>query len=155
MNSLEDQQLIDKLYEASQAGVKIDLIVRGICCLKPGFLGLSENIEVVSIIGQYLEHSRIYVFHQGGKNLIYVGSADLMKRNLRHRIEVLFPISDVRLKRCLLALLNLQLNDNVNSRIIDEEQLNAFKTSGCHLINSQEQTFQYLVKKAQKAELVC
>lgn len=101
MNSLTDAKMIRLLYEASQAGVKIDLLVRGMCSLRPAFPNVSETIRVISIVGRFLEHSRIYYFHNGGNEVIYVGSADLMSRNLNRRVEVLFPIEDHRLVRHL------------------------------------------------------
>jgi polyphosphate kinase len=99
MNSLVDQEIISTLYRASQAGVKIDLIVRGICCLRPGVKGVSENIRVLSIVGRFLEHSRIYYFHNKGESDLYVGSADLMPRNIDRRVEVLFPIESEDLRQ--------------------------------------------------------
>jgi len=119
MNALVDQPIIEWLYRASQAGVKVDLIVRGICCLRPGIKGLSENIRVISIVGRFLEHSRIYYFHNNGDEEIYMGSADLMPRNLNQRVEVLFPIEDKRMVRSIHEdILNLYLADNVKARLM-------------------------------------
>ncbi len=119
MNSLVDKACILKLYEASQAGVEIDLQVRGICCLRPGIPGISENIRVTSIVGRFLEHSRIYYFRNGGDEEILLGSADLMPRNLDGRVELLFPVGDRRLLRSLRDdILFLHLRDNVRSRVL-------------------------------------
>ncbi len=111
MNSLVDPQIIKKLYEASQAGVQIDLIVRGMCCLRPGLKGVSENIRIISVIGRFLEHSRIFYFGNNGEDEIYIGSADWMNRNLSRRIEAVVPIDTPTLKQELKDLLNLFLND--------------------------------------------
>ena len=112
MNSLVDPEIIQSLYRASQAGVQIDLIIRGICCLRPGCKGVSDNIRVMSIIGRFLEHSRIFYFHNGGKGEIYIGSADWMPRNLNRRVEAVVPIEDPSLRQELQDLLQLLLHDN-------------------------------------------
>lgn len=126
MNSLQDKEMIQRLYEASQTGVKIKLIVRGICCLKPGIKGLSENIEVISIVDRFLEHARVYIFCNGGKETMYLASADWMTRNLDHRVEVAFPIKDAQVKEEIRTLLDLQLADNQKARIINSGQDNFF-----------------------------
>lgn len=112
MNSLVDPQIIATLYEASQAGVQIDLIVRGMCCLRPGVEGISENIRVISIVGRLLEHSRIYYFHNGGQEEVYIGSADWMTRNLDRRVEAIAPIEDPEIAKDLLEILGIMLADN-------------------------------------------
>ena len=117
LNRVADKQMIEKLYEASNAGVKIDLIVRGICMLRPGVAGLSENITVRNIVGRFLEHSRVFYFANGGEEELYIGSADWMARNLKHRIEVVAPVSDPSLKHYLKdVLLMAYLRDNVKAR---------------------------------------
>jgi polyphosphate kinase len=117
LNRLADKQMIEKLYEASSAGVKIDLIVRGICMLRPGVAGLSENITVRNIVGRFLEHSRVFYFANGGDAEVYIGSADWMARNLKHRIEVVAPVSDPALKHYLKdVLLAAYMRDNVKAR---------------------------------------
>ena len=117
VNSLVDKQIIQLLYKASQAGVKIDLLVRGVCCLRPGLPGVSENIQVTSIVGRFLEHSRIYYFRNAGREEIYLGSADLMPRNIDRRVEVLFPVQDPLLVKHLYdEVLNTYLKDNIKAR---------------------------------------
>lgn len=112
MNALVDPKIIQALYEASQAGVKIDLIVRGICCLRPGIEGVSDNIRVISIIGRFLEHSRIFYFHNDGNNEVYIGSADWMPRNLDRRVEAVTPIEDETITKELEEILGIMLADN-------------------------------------------
>lgn len=112
MNALVDPLIIKTLYETSQAGVKIDLIVRGICCLKPGIKGISDNIRVISIVGRFLEHSRIFYFHNGGAEEFYIGSADWMPRNLDRRVEAVTPIEDPSVAQTLKDILNVMLSDN-------------------------------------------
>lgn len=122
INSLQDKETIDALYSASQSGVPIKLIVRGMCCLKPGVQGLSENIFVKSIVGEFLEHARIYYFHNNGDPLVYGGSADIMVRSFERRIESLFKIVDDFLKQQAIAILCYNLKDNINSYILQEDE---------------------------------
>lgn len=122
INHLIDPPMIAHLYRASQAGVKIDLILRGMCCLKPGIKGVSENIRVISTLGRYLEHSRIYYFFNGGREQIYMGSADLMQRNLNRRVEVLFPVEHEKLIRHLRdVILETYLTDNTQARLMQSD----------------------------------
>lgn len=116
MNSLSNQEMIDKLYEASQAGVRIELIVRGVCCLRPGVAGRSENIRVISIVDRFLEHARVMYFYNGGEEEVYLSSADWMTRNLTRRIELMSPVFDVSLRKTLINMLQLNLDDNVKAR---------------------------------------
>ncbi len=127
VNSLVDDRMIEKLYEASQAGVHIKLIVRGTCCLVPGKPGFSENIEAISIVDKYLEHARVFVFENGGKPLYFCSSADLMSRNLNRRVEVGFPIYDTFIQKQLKDILDIQWNDNQKARIINISQTNAYR----------------------------
>jgi polyphosphate kinase len=141
MNALVDPDIIANLYEASKAGVKVDLLVRGMCSLCPGIPGLSENIRVVSIVGRFLEHSRVYCFNNGGKEEVYMGSADLMQRNLDRRVETIFPVLDQELAKIIRHdLLALQLKDNVKARELNSEgQYKPVKRAdGDEVINSQD-----------------
>ncbi|MBK9534185.1 MAG: polyphosphate kinase 1 [Flavobacteriales bacterium] len=152
LNSLEDHALIRKLYDASNAGVKIRLIIRGICCLVPGIKGLSTNIKVISIVDRYLEHTRVYVFNNDGKKLIYMSSADWMGRNLDRRIEVAFPILDPDLKREILDLLKLQWNDRTKARLINAKQTNPYvgSRSKKHTQWAQLDTWKYLMAERER-----
>ncbi len=122
MNSIVDPVIIKKLYQASQVGVKVNLITRGICSLKPGIKGLSDNIRVISILGRFLEHSRVYYFHNDGEEEIYLGSADLMPRNLNQRVEILFPVEDkVLVRQIRKNILELYLSENVKARVMKSD----------------------------------
>ncbi|MFK7947377.1 MAG: polyphosphate kinase 1 [Saprospiraceae bacterium] len=145
VNSLEDEQIIYKLYEASIAGVKIDLIIRGICRLVPGLPGISHNIKIISIVDRYLEHARVFSFYNKGNLVTYLSSADTMERNLSRRIEVAFPVIDEQIKKTIQDLMEIQLSDNVKTRIIDEKHRNKYiKPKGNTLIQSQLVTHQYI-----------
>ena len=145
-NNLVDQELTRKLYEASQAGVEIRLIVRGMCQIKPGVKGLSENIKAISIVDRYLEHPRAYVFHNRGKPKYYIGSADLMTRNIDFRVEVLCPILDVDAQKIIQDVLDQQWYDNVKARILDADQRNRLRKQErrAPTIRSQETIHRYL-----------
>ncbi|WP_031428679.1 polyphosphate kinase 1 [Flavimarina sp. Hel_I_48] len=149
MNSLEDPEMIELLYTASQAGVEIRLIVRGFSCLVPGIEGVSDNIFITSIVDRYLEHGRIYLFHNGGDEQLYIGSADLMTRNLDRRIEVLTPIYDTDLFEELKDILNIQLQDNRKARIQDQEETNTYISErvGEPAVRSQYAIYDYLKEK--------
>jgi polyphosphate kinase len=147
MNSLTDHEMIKKLYEASSAGVKIRIIVRSICSLVPGINMLSENIEAISIVDKFLEHSRVFVFANNGDTRVYLSSADWMTRNLDHRSEVGVPVYDVELKKQLIEMLEIQWNDNTKARSINVFQSNPYhhsKVKGKY--KSQEEIYKYLEK---------
>jgi polyphosphate kinase len=129
LNSLQDNGIIEKLYEASQDGVKIRLIIRGICCLIPGVEGQSENIRVISVVDRYLEHSRVLMFGNAGQPKVYLSSGDWMERNLSRRYEVGFPVNDPALKEELIEMMKIQWKDNVKARIINKIQNNAYRKS--------------------------
>ncbi len=145
-NNLVDNQLVMKLYEASDAGVHIKLIIRGMCSLLPGVKGISENIEAISIVDRYLEHPRAYVFYNRGNPRYLIGSADLMTRNLDYRVEVLCPVRDPAAQKTLQDILDQQWYDNVKARIIDQHQVNAFvpRPRKAPMIRSQESIHRYL-----------
>ncbi|WP_298508982.1 polyphosphate kinase 1 [uncultured Kordia sp.] len=146
LNSLQDKRMIEALYEASNAGVKIDMVVRGICCLVPGIKGQSENISIKSVLGQFLEHARVYIFANGGNEKMYIGSADWMTRNLDHRIEVIAPILDADMHQQLRTFVQWQLDDTVKARIIDAKQKNKYVSKNAKAIHSQQKAYEELVK---------
>lgn len=148
MNALHDRGIIDRLYEASAAGVEVRLLVRGICCLVPGVEGLSEHVYITSIVDRFLEHARAYVFHHGGEDRLYLASADWMKRNLSRRVEVAFPIFDPDIREELFTLLALQTFDNTRARIIDPHQRNAFVKAAGPPVRAQYDTYDYYAEKA-------
>lgn len=137
LNSLEDDKIINRLYEASKYGVKINIIVRGICCIIPGQQQLSENMQVISIVDRFLEHSRIFIFNNGGDKKYFLSSADLMKRNLNRRIEACFPIYDKSIQSLLEVAVDIQLKDNTKARRINSEQNNKFVQNDAEDIRSQ------------------
>lgn len=146
MNNLEEKVLINKLYEASAAGVKIEMIIRGICRLIPEVPGMSENIKVTRIVDRYLEHGRIFVFHNLGKEDVYLGSADWMNRNIYRRIEVCFPIEDQKIKEEILTLIKIQKEDNIQAVTLNEKMDNIPIKKGEPLVSSQYAIYQYLKK---------
>lgn len=147
MNALVDVEIIQKLYEAGKAGVKINLIVRSILCMSPGVKGLSENISAISIVDKYLEHARVYIFANGGKEKMFMGSADMMTRNLDSRVEVVFPVYSKHVQEEVMAMINIQLSDNTKARILDEFQINEYKPSSLPKIRSQAEFYNYLKNK--------
>ena len=143
MNSISSFKMIDKLYEASRAGVKIQMVVRGICCLVPGIEGMSENIEVVSIIDKFLEHTRLYVFGNDGDPKVYISSADWMTRNIENRVEVSCPIYDEEIKRELLDIFDICWKDNTKARLLNLEQNNAYRINENKKVRAQFDTYEY------------
>ena len=148
MNSLTDKKLIDKLIEASMAGVQIDLIVRGICCLIPEVEGYTDNIQVISIVGRYLEHSRIYIFGKGEDSEVYIASADFMTRNTTKRVEVAAPVYDPELKERILESFNLMLRDNVKASVLKSDGNYYHRDGGDIQLNSQEYFYADAYRKA-------
>lgn len=150
MNSLEDPRMVQLLYEASQAGVKIDLIIRGICCLVPKVKGWSDNINAISILDRYLEHARIFYFFNDGEQAVYLSSADFMRRNLSRRIETSFPIYDPALKQEVIDFLHIQLQDNLKARILDEACTNSYQKNDLPVtVRAQVEMYHYLKRKAE------
>ncbi|MDU8886964.1 polyphosphate kinase 1 [Yeosuana sp. MJ-SS3] len=149
LNSISSYTMVDKLYEASRAGVKVQMIVRGICCLIPGIEGMSENIEVISIVDKYLEHTRLYIFENSGNSKVYISSADLMTRNIENRVEVTCPIYDEDIKQELIDTFNICWSDNVKARKINSSKKNEYKVDDLPKVRSQYATYDYYLKRLQ------
>jgi len=145
MNGLQERRMINKLYEASTKGVKIDLIIRGICCLVPN-KPYSKNIRIIRIVDQFLEHARVFYFHNNNESEVYLSSADWMSRNLHRRIECAFPIENPKLKQELIDIINIQLKDNTNARLINEhlENIKPQNDVGEQVNRAQKDIFKYL-----------
>jgi polyphosphate kinase len=149
LNSLQDNDIIEKLYEASQEGVEVRLIIRGICCLVPGIKGLSENIKAISIVDRYLEHSRVIIFGNDNNPRIFLSSADWMERNLSRRFEVGFPVYHPELKREIMEMMEIQWRDNSKARIINKIQNNTYrKTQAQTKRRAQTDLYVYLKTRA-------
>ncbi|MEA1784926.1 polyphosphate kinase 1 [Arenibacter sp. GZD96] len=147
MNSFTSYKMVDKLYEASNAGVKIQLIIRGICCLVPGVKGMSENIEAISIVDKFLEHPRVFIFCNDGAPKVYISSADWMTRNLDYRVEVGCPIYDEDIKQELIDVFELTWKDNVKARVFSDKQDNAYRQDHNPKVRSQFQIYEYYKAK--------
>jgi polyphosphate kinase len=149
MNSLSDQKLIVELYEAAKQGVKIKLIIRGIFCMITDFPKIKHQINAISIVDEYLEHSRVFMFHHGGDEKIFISSADWMVRNLDHRVEATCPINNEKLKKEMKDILNLQWKDNVKARVLDDQLSNHYKSNkGEKKLRSQIEIMKYLSAKS-------
>ncbi|MDP1972245.1 MAG: phospholipase D-like domain-containing protein, partial [Sediminibacterium sp.] len=146
--SLSDASLIDKLYAAGAAGVKIEMIVRGIFCAEIDRKKFKQPVKAISIVDEYLEHSRVMIFHNQGKEKVYISSADWMVRNLNHRVEAAVPITDPIIKQELIDIIHIQLRDNVKARILNSELANNYVPFvGKKKIRSQIETYHYLFRK--------
>ncbi len=150
LNSITNYKIISKLYEASNAGVKIEMIVRGVCCLIPGVKNMSENIKVISVVDKYLEHPRIYIFENAGKTKVYISSADWMTRNFENRIEVTCPIYDIDLQNQIIDTFNISWKDNVKSRLINELKLRNIRKQNIIKTRSQFETYKYFKNLSSK-----
>ena len=147
INSLSDEELIYKLYEAARAGVEIKLIVRGIFCMLPENKKFRKPVTAISILDEYLEHARVFIFHNHGKEKVYISSADWMVRNMDHRVEATCPITDATIRKELKEILNIQLADNVKARWLDNRLQNKYKKDQSKKVRSQIEIYQYLNQK--------
>jgi polyphosphate kinase len=145
MNSLSDEKLIEKLYEAAKEGVELKMIIRGIFCMFSEDEKFKQPVTAISIVDEYLEHARVFVFHNGGRERVYISSADWMTRNLDHRVEATCPILDENIKTVLKKVLQIQLNDNIKARVLNNELTNEYvKTDKDHRVRSQVEIHKYL-----------
>ncbi|MEL0301972.1 MAG: polyphosphate kinase 1, partial [Flavobacteriaceae bacterium] len=151
MNAITNFKLIDKLYEASAAGVPIKMIVRGICCLIPGMPSLSENIEVISVVDKFLEHPRVYIFEHGGTPKYFISSADFMTRNIENRLEVAAPIYDLELQKQIQDVFSLCWSDNVKARYVNGSKANTFINNKKPKNRSQWSIYEYYKKRYSNA----
>ena len=149
MNSISSYVMIDKLYEASRAGVKIQMIVRGICCLIPGVKDMSENIEVISVVDKFLEHSRLYIFGEGNDCKVYISSADWMTRNIDTRVEVSCPIYSNKIKQEIIDTYQICWNDNVKARLLNTSKENEYRLNDKPKVRSQIAIYNYYLNKLQ------
>jgi polyphosphate kinase len=147
MNSFTSYKMVDKLYEASDAGVEIQLIIRGICCLIPGVKGMSENIEAISVVDKFLEHPRVFIFGNDGKPMVYISSADWMTRNLDNRVEVGCQIYDEDIKQEIIDTFEISWSDNVKARVFSEKQDNAYRKNNKPEVRSQFAMYDYYANK--------
>lgn len=147
INNLVDLEITNLLYKASQAGVRVDMIIRGMCSLRPGVKGISDNIHIISVVDRFLEHPRIYCFENDGDPAVYLSSADWMTRNLDRRIEVGVPIIDPNVRQTVLDIMEIQLKDNVKARIIDAKERNKYVKNDKPKIRSQIAIHEYLANK--------
>jgi polyphosphate kinase len=154
VNSLSDEELIYKLYEAARAGVEIKLVVRGIFCMMPENKKFKRPVKAISILDEYLEHARIYIFHNQGKEKVYISSADWMVRNLDHRVEATCPVLDSKIRQELKEILEIQLSDNVKARWLDNNLQNQYKKDQSKKVRSQIEIYQYLSQKINKGPVL-
>jgi polyphosphate kinase len=149
LNSLSDKILIEKLYEAAGAGVEIKLIIRSICCMLTENKKIKKHMQAISIVDEYLEHARVLIFHNGGHEKVFISSADWMVRNIDHRVEAACPILDKSIRQEIIDIINIQLNDNVKARVLNNTQDNQYMNLRNRIkIRSQVETYNYLWRKS-------
>jgi polyphosphate kinase len=151
LNSLSDEEMIGKLYEAAKAGVEIKLVIRGICCMYTENKKFKAPVQAISIVDEYLEHARVFIFHNGGDEKVFISSADWMQRNIDHRIEASCPILEKNIQKEIKEMLDIQLHDNIKARVLNNEQNNQYvNPRNTKKIRSQVEIYNYLYKKRGK-----